>query len=72
MNHKFLAPNGRFDFNWSYVQASKTFKKPVLTISNTHFLPFSDMSMGHKISHGRIYALFQYMDFGLPNNIKCG
>jgi len=27
----------------------KTFKNPVLTISDLHFTHFSDMSMGHKI-----------------------
>ena len=29
----------------------------VFSIGDPHFAPFSDMSMGHKISHGRIYAL---------------
>ena len=33
----------------------KTFKIPVLTISDLQFAPFSDMSVGHKIfSHVRI------------------
>jgi len=33
----------------------------VFSISDPHFAPFSDMSMGHKIFlHGQISALLQY------------
>jgi len=48
----------------------KTFKNPVLTISDPHFAPFSDMSMGHRIfSHGQISAPLQIAKAGVTRDL---